>query len=161
MVLVPSHVVIHTAGTPGKAVDVSAAGIDAYHRSLGWRGIGYQFVVRFDGTVETGRSEREVGAHVEGFNHRSLGICFSGNGDLQDFTDAQKAAGARLVLELLRRHRLEDAFMRNPMRVLGHRECNALVPAIYPGPKTTKSCPGRMVDCRAFRQRVMAELVGT
>ena len=155
----PSYIVVHTAATPGHSIDISAAAIREYHiQEKGWADIGYHFVVRFDGTIEKGRDEHTMGAHVEGFNSKSLGICFSGNGDLSDFTDAQKKAGAKLIADLLKRHGLTETFKKNPMHVLGHRECNLLVPGIFPGPKTSKTCPGTKVDMTEIRKLVLVAL---
>ena len=142
-----THVVIHTAATPDKPVDISAKSIDAYHRGKGWDGIGYHWVVRFNGTIEPGRPENRMGAQVEGFNHCSIGICFSGNGDLQDLTPAQKKAGAKLVAEILKRHHLADEFKANQMRVIGHREINRLIDAeVTDAPRTTKTCPAAVTS---------------
>ena len=48
--------------------------IDAYHKSKGWKGIGYHFWVNRQGEVFTGRRLEEVGAHVVGHNSHSI-IC--------------------------------------------------------------------------------------
>lgn len=148
-----THVVIHTAATANGA-DISADTIRQDHiRSRGWSDIGYHWVVRKDGRVELGRPETEVGAHVEGFNAQSIGVCFAGNGDLEDLTDAQKAAGAKLVAEILRRHDLTDEFRRNPRRVIGHREINDLITCgvAKHAKHTGKSCPGNKVSPGQFR----------
>ena len=42
--------------------------IDRLHRSLGWKGCGYHFVIPTDGTIETGRPLEQVGAHCK--NHK-------------------------------------------------------------------------------------------
>ena len=38
------------------------ADIDRYHRSLGWKGCGYHYVIPTDGTIEVGRPEEVKGA---------------------------------------------------------------------------------------------------
>lgn len=48
------------------------------HRQRGFLKIGYHYVVRRGGTVEKGRKDSEVGAHVSGYNTGSLGICLVG-----------------------------------------------------------------------------------
>lgn len=72
-----------------------AALIDKWHKEKGWKGIGYHYVIlngcrkanatgfelygkKDDGWVETGRPVEEVGAHCEGENHDSIGICLIG-----------------------------------------------------------------------------------
>ncbi len=154
----PGWVVIHTAATPGASIDISAASIRRYHvNERGFSDIGYHSVVRKDGRIEKGRPEDQMGAHVEGFNAKSIGVCFSGNGDIEDFTQAQKLHGVNHVVDILERHGLLETFIRNPMRVIGHRETGRLVPSIFPGPKTTKTCPGTKVDMSEFRKLCIAE----
>lgn len=45
------------------------------------KAIGYHFVVYVNGAVATGRHLDEVGAHVKGFNQKSIGICMVGGLD--------------------------------------------------------------------------------
>lgn len=72
-----------------------AALIDKWHKERGWNGIGYHYVIlngcrkammtgfepykkEDDGWIETGRPIEEVGAHCEGQNSDSIGICLIG-----------------------------------------------------------------------------------
>src|SRR5205809_827024 len=66
----------------------SAAEFDKYHRSKGWDGLGYHFVIgngtgSGDGQVEVGyRWKRQmVGAHAGNaeYNQRGIGICLVGD----------------------------------------------------------------------------------
>ena len=52
--------------------------IDRLHRSLGWKGCGYHFVIPTDGTIETGRPLEQVGAHCKNHNRYSIGVCYIG-----------------------------------------------------------------------------------
>lgn len=45
----------------------------------GWAGIGYHFVIRKDGTIERGRPLSVVGAHAQGDNLHTIGICMARN----------------------------------------------------------------------------------
>lgn len=144
----------HTAahGDPAKGVDydTTAAQIRQWHKAKGWADIGYHFVIRKDGTVETGRPEGVAGAHTRGLNHQSLGICFSGHGDIVPLTDAQMQAGVELTVRLLRKHHLPYT------RVIGHREVNRLVALglLSADYRVSKTCPGTKVDMRAVRRRI-------
>lgn len=107
------NVIIHCAATPnGKAFN--AADIDVMHglvkprpfnRSSQWikafnpqlKHIGYHFVILIDGTIETGRALEEIGAHVQGNNATSIGICMIGT---DKFTRAQWDALRKLLIEL-------------------------------------------------------------
>ena len=53
--------------------------IDHLHRSLGWKGCGYHFVIPTDGTIETGRPLEQVGAHCKNHNRYSIGVCYIGD----------------------------------------------------------------------------------
>jgi N-acetylmuramoyl-L-alanine amidase len=49
------------------------------HRRRGWSEIGYHYLITLDGKVYAGRRPDEsVGAHVGGFNNRTLGIAYVG-----------------------------------------------------------------------------------
>lgn len=49
------------------------------HLANGWVGIGYNFIVRKNGSVYCGRPIDCVGAHTQGYNSVSIGVCFEGN----------------------------------------------------------------------------------
>lgn len=86
----PPGIVIHHSATPGslRGQPVGAAKIDELHKKRGFaisfRGkmyhIGYHYVIREDGTIETGRPDRCPGAHarITAYN-QYLGICLIGN----------------------------------------------------------------------------------
>lgn len=137
-----AYIVIHCSATPPDA-DIGVNEIDRWHRAKGFLKVGYHYVIRRDGTVEEGRSRYEPGAHVEGYNHNSLGVCLVGgvkqvkdadgkddiDGPMWDlkpennYTDAQWASLRTLVKAL-------QEFAPSAV-VMGHRE--------FPGVK--KSCP--------------------
>ena len=71
--------------------------IHAQHLSQGWTGIGYHFYVRKDGSVYRGRPIETVGAHCQGKNGYSIGVCFEGNFETEAMTTAQIKAGQELV----------------------------------------------------------------
>lgn len=62
-------IIIHCSATPcGK--DFTAADIDRWHRQRSFNGIGYHFVIRLDGTIESGRPIGKPGAHCVGWNNQ-------------------------------------------------------------------------------------------
>lgn len=93
-----TEIIIHCADTPnGK--EFHNTDIDRWHKERGWTGIGYHWVICIDGTVEAGRKPDVVGAHAEGHNSKSLGICLIGK---DKFTKAQWDSLAYLVKGLTR-----------------------------------------------------------
>lgn len=72
-----NEVIVHCTATP-EGRDVSVDTIRGWHRAKGWNDIGYHWVVMLDGTLAQGRSEGQIGAHVEGHNTGTLGIVYVG-----------------------------------------------------------------------------------
>jgi N-acetyl-anhydromuramyl-L-alanine amidase AmpD len=148
------YLVVHTEGSKNNS-DGSAASIHTYHKlpeakkGKGWSGIGYHFVVRKSGRVERGRSLEYQGAHVEGANKLGVGICCSGNGDIADFTGAQKQSLRDLIRDL------KVEFPNTTVE--GHRP---LVDKLLSTGKlekkyaTDKTCPGKKVSMAELQQLI-------
>lgn len=101
-------------------MDIGVEEISRWHRARGWLTVGYHYVIRRDGAVETGREPGEMGAHVLGHNHDSIGICMvggksrrTGRGE-NNFTEEQFEALHGLIEGL--RLTWPDA------KVVGHRD---------------------------------------
>ena len=71
------YLVVHCSATPATA-DIGAKDIDRWHREQGYFSIGYHYVIRRNGTVETGRPLDQPGAHARGYNQKSIGVCLAG-----------------------------------------------------------------------------------
>lgn len=111
-------IVVHCADTYAH-MNIGVKEIDAWHRGRGWNGCGYHYVIRRDGTVETGRHEAIAGAHVAGHNANSIGICYAGgkgaDGKPEDNrTDEQKEVLRLMVLQMRRKY--------PKAKVVGHRD---------------------------------------
>lgn len=102
----------------------------------GWKDIGYHYVIKRDGTIEFGRKEDEIGAHCEGHNANSIGICLGG---LQYFDNAQLHAMLLLVRSLLQKYNLTYK------DVLGHYELD----------QKGKTCPN--LDANLLRLYIKGE----
>lgn len=97
-----------------------------YHiRTHGWNDVGYSFLIA-DGQVLEGRGPGRVGAHTQGDNRRSHGICMVGN--YESRLPSTKDVDA---LVWLVRHGQERGWWQGPLTG-GHRDA--------PGAST--SCPG-------------------
>lgn len=111
-------IVLHCSGVkPGVSQDIRR--IDEYHRSKGWKCVGYHEYVRRDGSVEHGRPLWMIGAHVVGHNKYSIGICYEGglnkDGVPEDTRTPEQKKALRELLERLHK--------RFPKAVIvGHRD---------------------------------------
>ncbi len=156
------RIVWHTAahGRNGMAFDTTAAQIDQWHRERGWDGIGYNVVIRFDGTIEKGRDPDKIPAAVQGLNTTTYHLCFSGHGDIAPLTPQQLQSGIQHTIEMLDRYGLTERFLAEPdgLIVMGHREVNELVRRGLAPIPTSKTCPGRLVDMDAVRALIRARL---
>jgi N-acetylmuramoyl-L-alanine amidase len=89
--MAPSKVqflVVHCAATR-PSMDVGKAEITRWHMQRGFFTIGYHFVIRRDGSVEAGRPLDMPGAHVQGYNGKSIGICMVGGVTERDVNVAE------------------------------------------------------------------------
>jgi len=91
-----THLILHHSASSV----ANAEGIHAYHKSLGWAGIAYHFLVRKDGSVYAGRPIGVQGGHTTNWNYCSIGICFEGDFETEYMTDAQLKAGQELIEQI-------------------------------------------------------------
>ena len=123
-----TDIVIHCSATKAIA-DIGVKEIRQWHvEGQGWRDIGYHYVIRRNGQLETGRPREQVGAHVAGHNANSIGICLVGGLDPNmnpeaNYTAEQWVALRKLVAGL--RQQFPGAAVK------GHRD--------FPG--VNKACP--------------------
>ena len=138
----PKRIILHHSATADSKT-LSAGAIRHFHTVVnGWPDIGYHFVVenvadgagRMHSEIIVGRMLTEVGFHTKGKNTGSIGICFVGDFDVAPPPREIWLTGLRLVKSLC------DVFAIPSMHVYGHRDFS------------TKTCPGRQFDLRAFRE---------
>lgn len=98
------YIAIHCSATKTTA-DIGVKEIRKWHvEGNGWADIGYHFVIRRNGQVETGRALERAGAHVTGYNANSIGICMVGGINAagkaeSNYTDEQWASLRELVIK--------------------------------------------------------------
>lgn len=132
----PTHVFIHHSGGTEKNAfaDTShhtAEIMEAHHLSLGWEGLGYQYVIEKDGKIRQGRPEHYHGAHAgKEWNNRSIGICLAGNFDVTLPVQEQVTSLKYLLQDILKRH---PTIKKE--NILPHRKSG----------NTSKSCYGRLL----------------
>ena len=96
------YIVLHHAAS----ISCTAKDVDRWHKANGWSGIGYHFFVRKDGSIYRGRPEWATGAHAEGKNSESIGICAEGNYDIEKIMpDVQKLAIKELLMYLKNKYK--------------------------------------------------------
>ena len=95
------YIVLHHVGAVG---NFAPEQIHAEHLKKGWRGIGYNYYVRKDGTIYHGREENAAGGHTLNYNTVSIGICFEGNFEVEKMPLAQREAGQALIADILTRY---------------------------------------------------------
>lgn len=144
--LTHDHLIVHCSATRASD-DIDAGWIDRLHKAFGWQGIGYNFVITRDGTVQPGRPLTRPGAHVgdcnagawrnANWNARSIGVCLAGGvapdgrTPEDNYTPAQRQALRALIEELWSR---APAIGREA-RTMGHRDLIKLTGA------PAKACP--------------------
>ncbi len=113
------RIILHHAA----ASQCSADDIDKWHKQKDYSCIGYHFFIRKDGTIYRGRQENAVGAHAYQNNYNSIGICFEGDFEKEQMTDAQVESAKELVAYLKNKY--------NISKVQKHKDVN------------NTSCPGK------------------
>ena len=114
-----SRIIVHCSAT-AEGKDFTVADITRWHKSQGYATIGYHYVVYRDGSIHVGRDVHQIGAHCQGYNTGSIGVCYIGGCGLDGKTakdtrtDAQKQA-LRTLLSQLRK-------MYPKAQVYGHRD---------------------------------------
>lgn len=120
--------VIHCADTPAK-MDVDVTDVREWHvLERGWLDVGYHIFIKRDGTIQEARPIWTVGAHVEGHNSTSIGVCMAGGSDgkgneQNNFTEAQWESLRATVRALIHAYPITT--------ICGHRDF----------PKVQKYCP--------------------
>jgi N-acetylmuramoyl-L-alanine amidase len=131
-----SEIIVHCSATrpewmAGQAMADKVAEIRRWHiKDRGWKDIGYHYLIDRNGIVATGRPVEQVGAHVQGHNTGTIGVCLiGGHGSSetdrfdQHFTAQQDKALRALLADLKRKH-------TGVSKITGHNQY------------ATKACPG-------------------
>ena len=133
-------IIIHCSATK-PSMDIGADEITDWHvKGNGWSDIGYHYVIRRDGSIETGRDLKKDGAHAKGYNKDTIGICLVGGvndkGTPQDnFTPNQFETLNTLVQDVLWRD-----YTSTECYIKGHNELSS------------KACPS--FDVQEWRDKV-------
>ena len=113
------YLVVHCSATK-PSMDIGLREIKRWHvDDNGWRDVGYHYIIRRNGEVELGRSNRDTGAHAAGYNHKSISLCMVGgmaedNSAENNFTAQQWTA----LLDLVKQIKVDYP----KANVIGHNE---------------------------------------
>lgn len=99
-----NRIIVHCTATPEGRVE-TVESVRRMHKAKGWADIGYHYLIGLNGERWNGRNVNLVGAHCEGYNANSIGVCYVGGCDksmkVKDTrTDKQKAALIALLKDL-------------------------------------------------------------
>ena len=99
-----NRIIVHCTATPEGRVE-TVESIRRMHKAKGWADIGYHYLIGLNGERWNGRNVNLVGAHCEGYNANSIGVCYVGGCDKNmkakdTRTDKQKAALIALLKDL-------------------------------------------------------------
>ena len=133
----PNKIIIHNAD----ATSCSVYDIDRWHKGNGWSGIGYDYFIRKEGSVWTGRPENAIGAHTIGQNSSSIGICLEGAFMREKPTRAQLNSLYYLIADIRAR--------RGNLPVYGHKDFN------------NTDCPGINFPLEQFKNNSYRPTGGT
>lgn len=127
------YIIIHCSDTPEGRND-TIDDIRRWHtlpkpKGNGWADIGYNYVIHLDGSIHIGRDINKVGAHCEGYNANSIGICYIGGrtADMKQIKDTRTTKQKESLLNLLKMLRK----VYPTAKIVGHRDLD----------KHGKTCP--------------------
>ena len=122
---IPKYIIVHHSLVSRNDNYEQFDAIDRYHKSKGWGKIGYQYLIEPNGEQKQGREDNESGAHTSQrmMNYRSIGICLSGNFDIEEPTIEQCKALYGLIRRLQRLYKIEDKDVLPHRYYAGYKSC--------------------------------------
>ncbi|BDS12355.1 peptidoglycan recognition protein family protein [Aureispira anguillae] len=107
-----TQIIVHHSASIGQIAEDYAR----YHvLSKGWAAIAYHFIIEKDGTIIQGNPLTNISNHTAGQNTKSIGICLSGNFNLEQPSPKQLKSLKKLIHHL--RNQLPQA-----LAVYGHKD---------------------------------------
>ncbi len=139
-------IVIHHSASPSATWQgtffnkINADNIRQWHIEKGYGDIGYHFVIDRDGLVQAGRNLELTGAHCRAGqrNHKSIGICLSGNFQHESPTPYQMQALLILVKQLQQKYAITKNMVELHGNVVG----------------ASTLCPGRFFPVSYFYSHI-------
>ena len=122
-----NSIIVHCSATP-EGRDYTVDQIKKDHKEQGWSDIGYHYVIYRDGSIHEGRNVDIIGAHCEGYNSNSIGVCYIGGLENKPNVEYKKLkakdtrteAQKRALIELL--NKLKKYYPE--AKIYGHHDFN-------------------------------------
>jgi N-acetylmuramoyl-L-alanine amidase len=120
------YIAVHC--TAGTATQTTKAIKDYWKNNLGWKSVGYHYLINADGTIEQLAQESEITNGVAGFNSAIINISYKGGVDANNKPkDTRTPQQKESILKLLK-----DLKKRYPKAIIqGHKDF----------PNVKKACP--------------------
>lgn len=115
-----AEIIHHCTATPDKA-DYSVRDIRAWHLQRGFTDIGYHYVIRPTGLIETGRPLGQIGAHTMNQNSGTIGIAYVGGLTASGRQPADTRTAWQQVAQYLLVHMLLNRYP-SITRITGHNQ---------------------------------------
>jgi len=113
------YIFIHC--TSGPASQTTKAIKDYWRKDLGWKQVGYHFIINADGTVEVLAPIEAITNGVKNYNSVSVHICYKGGmGGKDTRTPEQKASIEKTIKEVL--EELKKTQPIDGIKIRGHRD---------------------------------------
>ena len=106
-----TKIIVHCSDTDHKEHD-DIEWIRKLHKDKGWIDIGYHFFINKNGKISDGMHITKTGAHCQGQNISSIGVCLGGR---NEFTEAQFRSALFLIKGLMQTYGIkrENVFPHN------------------------------------------------
>lgn len=99
-----NSIILHCTDTPASR-KVTLQDIRRWHvQERGWEDVGYHFIVDQQGTIIHGRPTNRPGAHCNGHNQNSIGVCYIGglSEDGKEHIDTRTPEQRKALVELVK-----------------------------------------------------------
>ena len=125
MANIRTHIVVHHSAVSHDKNPVQFEAINRFHQRQGWGKIGYHYLIEKDGTLVRGREEDEIGAHTKQkmMNYRSIGICLTGNFDIEEPTYEQCVTLLEIIETLQKQYGIEDKNIYPHRHYASYKSC--------------------------------------
>lgn len=159
--IVIHHPFPHRA-TPGAGIGVElreVRAMDQFHRSKGWAGIGYHWVIAQSGRIFEGRGSMRSGAHAPNFNSTTFGLAFLVDGTMETPSKAAEEAVDLLLVSLIKESRLRQDYLVMLHREVSNTSCPGDKLALWVEQKTWKrsNTVSTAVQRRVLREGMRGE----